>query len=220
MLQRRLAHIDVNDMLDQRELCKGQPLVQTINAAKGDVAKRWYFYLKNFQPSKAEWVVPYTIAGGSVLSPQFHFGASLAGESFLLGFASHSIFRGGLLELRNIGGAALNRYNSTCEADLDDHLLIYQAHDQKHHINSAKIKGRETVSPMDLRADIAQRVLTCSIAVEGWGRLGCYRGQFYEFFLTEDNIYHGWRMPDNERAKLSEAIQQRLVEIDAYERPS
>ncbi len=214
MLHRKLVSLEVMDELDVRELLARQPLTQTVNSAKADFAKRWYFYTKSLRTPLGTWETPYRIQneGGEVIDVRF--GQAMADASFLLGFSDSGWFPPGLLKFDNLAGGSIERQNSTSRDELSAHLLCFEPHDQKHHPNS-----RGDVSPMDLTDATAQRVLDCSIEVDKWGRLGCHNGVFYEFFCTLGRIYHGWRMPEHERANLPSNLVELLLKIDASERP-
>lgn len=217
MLHRKLIELDVHDEHDGCQILVDEPIVKTINNASADIKKRWYFYTKSLRVFCGEWVNAYKLKmpDGRLRELNFSDAIGVNSKSLLLSFSGNPSFPAGKIRLSGADDLEFEIGNSSSKVELENELLRYEAHSKKHHPNS-----RGNVSPMDLKDDLAQRVLDCSIAVEGWGRIGCYKRSFYEFFPTSGDVFHGWRMPAAEIEKLPEVVRAHLLLIDSYERPS
>ncbi|PRX34396.1 hypothetical protein B0G75_102428 [Paraburkholderia sp. BL18I3N2] len=217
MLHRKLVLLKMEqNALDHRELIKDESFVKTLNSADRDIIKRWYFYAKNFGASSAPWDIQYVVKDRNGEAQPYPFCQEIGDESVLVGFSDHALFEPGIVVLESEEGGEVHVPNATNDAEMNLHLRRFEPHDDKHHPNS-----RGDISIMDLKQELGQRVLDCSIGFAGEKRrMGCYRRSIYEFLPHENGAYHGWKLSVADGNALNDELRKTLFALDAYEGPT
>lgn len=139
---------------------------------------------------------------------------SLFKDSFVVSLCSDELFANNVLDaIYNEKDIQIRNMSHRTHVDDYRNLLGIRKYERnpKHSTKEYIRGGGENVSSMPLDDDTAQKVLNKAVEING-KLYGMFEGEFFEFPLTRDNIFHGFHRRDLD-IHIKQEIQRKMQEV-------